>query len=236
MNRITALLVAFALCLAPALGGAATTPESKLWDKEKGWTQSAFGERGIFELVNVISIQSVWGTSTIRDVIETTGTGGTQLDGGYVEVSTGTTTGSSARVETVQRGQYQPGKSAEGGVGIYPKTAPDSGTESMSWGLGDGNQGVFWRYHDSDSDGDFELCVVYEKSTVEDETCEGDFNGFGFGEWDPATDAGVYVVRFNWYGVGERIPLIRNDPTCAIGYTDSGTGSVDFTLRVQEGW
>jgi hypothetical protein len=191
--------LAFALGLliaAPALAAEGDVQETQ------GLRFTPYGEAMTAELTNIISLQSVFGTSTQRDIETTTNTGAIGLDTGYIELTTGTTTGSDARLETVDRGQYQPGKGAESGMGVRLVTVPDSGTEAASWGLGDGDNGIFWRYHDADSDGDFELCVIYERAETEDETCEGSFNKQGLGSFDVTTGGAIYIVRFNWYGFG----------------------------------
>lgn len=166
-----------------------------------------FGEYGTYELTNIISLQSVYGTSTLRDIETTSGSGGIALDGGYIELTTGTTSGSSAQFDTVKRGQYQPGKAAEVGMGAYLVTPPESGNEIAEWGSGDDDNGVFWRYTDNNSDGDFELCVVYERNQSEEIACEGGGEGAtafseGLGGFDPTSEAAVWAIRFNWYGAG----------------------------------
>lgn len=154
-----------------------------------------FGEAATYELTNIISLQSTFGLSTQRDVTVTTNSGSVGLDGGYLEVRSGTTTDSTAALETVDRGQYQPGRAAEAGIGIRVVTPP-TGDGVAEWGIGDGDNGAFWRIK-ADS-----KCVVYERAGTEQEFCDGALNGRQADSWQPETKAFVYVIRFNWYGVG----------------------------------
>jgi hypothetical protein len=153
-----------------------------------------FGEKGVYELTNIISLQSTFGLSTQRDVTSTANGGTVGLSGGYLEVKADTQSGSTAALETVDRGQYQPGKGAEMGIGVRVVTAP-TGDGVAEWGLGDGDNGAFFRLKSGG------LCVVYERAGSESEACEGSFNG-SLGGFNPTSEAGVYVIRFNWYGVG----------------------------------
>jgi hypothetical protein len=155
-----------------------------------------FGEAATYELTNVISLQSTFGLSTQRDVTSTANGGTVGLSGGYLEVKADTQTDSTAALETVDRGQYQPGKGAEMGMGVRVVTAP-TGDGVAEWGLGDGDNGAFWRLN-----GDGDLCVVYERASIEQEFCDGALNGRNADSIKPTAGAYVYVIRFNWYGVG----------------------------------
>lgn len=157
---------------------------------------SPFGEAATYELTNIISLQSTFGTSTLRDVVTTANGGTVSLDGGYLEVKADSQNNSTADLSTVNRGQYQPGKGAETGMGLIVNTAPTNDGVA-EWGLGDGDNGAFWRLK---GNGDF--CVIYERADTEQEFCEGSLNGEDAGRVDPVNEAYVYVIRFNWYGVG----------------------------------
>lgn len=176
----------------------------------------AFGEASTYELTNIFSLQSTFGTSTLRDV-ETTANGATiSLDGGYIQLQADSQSGSTAQLDTVERGQYQPGKMAEAGIAVLVVTAPTSDGQA-EWGLGDGDNGAFWRLK---GNGDF--CVVYERATTEQEFCGTSLNGANADQGQLNTEK------------GKRVPLIGTQPTCAIGKVDANTATVDTTLRVIE--
>lgn len=182
------LLVLLLLVASPALAA----PETSNVPRNIG----PFGAAASYELTNIFSLQSTFGPTYRRDIETTTNSGAIALDGGYIEVKTGTTTGSTAQLDTVERGQYQPGKGAEAGLAVNVVTPP-TGDGVAEWGLGDGDNGAFWRLK-----GDGSVCVVYERATTEQEFCGSDLNGYRADEISPASEAYIYVVRFNWYGVG----------------------------------
>lgn len=175
----------------------------------------AFDYLPTFSNTSVFNYLSTYGVSALRDVDTLTGTATLDLEGGFLSCETGTTAGSECLVETVEFGRYEAGREGRWGVGIMPTTLP-TGDGVVEWGAYDGSDGAFFRIHDGDGDGLLELCVIYEADGTETETCGLEQDGDGIirqtatpfnggprpQDFDPFTDAGVYVGHMNWYGIG----------------------------------
>lgn len=72
----------------------------------------------------LINYKPNFGLSSIRDKVTATGTGAVTEVDGEMKISTGTTTGSSVRLETKERGNYVPGYSFECGIGFRITAVP----------------------------------------------------------------------------------------------------------------
>jgi hypothetical protein len=170
-----------------------------------GRPTSLFGDLTTIERSSIIDISSTYGTSTLRDVINSTGSGTISQDPdettGEIELSTGTTADSSIDLRTAEFGRYTPGYSAQAGIGIRVPTIPTEG--ELRWGYFDGDDGFYWGYDASQG----ELFVARRTNGTEVErvyrsnfnrnnistVLDGDFN----------IDKGaIYQIDYSWYGYG----------------------------------
>ena len=165
---------------------------------------TTFDDLGTVDRRTFIDIESSQGTSILRDVTETTNSGNipkTSASSGEIHVETGTTSGSSATLETARYGQYVPGYIVQQGIGIRPDSQP-SGDASIEWGYFDGQNGFHWGY---DSDGLYVVRLrdgVVEEKTYRDQWNKSDPDEIREeGSFDPAGGS-IYQIDFAWYGYG----------------------------------
>lgn len=159
------------------------------------WNQTAFGERGVYELESQFSYISAWGVTDLHDRVTTTNGGTVSLNNGFLEVQSGTTNNATADLETVERVIYESGRQIEASIKIGVQDAPTNGA-TAEWGLGTDDNGAYFRL----TDGTFS--VVYEDSGTEVETTRENFRADNAAcvDFDPTEDPGIYIVRFSWYG------------------------------------
>ncbi len=116
-----------------------------------GRPSSLFGDLTTIERTSVIDISSTYGTSTLCDVINSTGSGVISENPdeatGEIELSTGTTADSEIKLRTTEYGRYTPGYSAQAGMGIRIPTLPTEG--ELRWGYFDQSDGFYWGYDGS---------------------------------------------------------------------------------------
>lgn len=168
------------------------------------------------EIYPLISLKSNYGISVLRDIVETTGSGtvtNTIGDGKYV-IRTGTTPGSTAALQSVERGRYVSGTVAIPGQGFtMPQDLQDD--EIALWGYFDETGGLGFG---ADSLGNF----VFRRYTPTGGSTS-DFKVYQFGQdgnpgWnDPMDGTGpsglflnvdavdIYRQPFRWYGSGPAI-------------------------------
>ena len=88
--------------------------------------------------------KSTWGPSRYRDNIITNGDAAVVEEDGEFKLSSGTSNNQTAALETLQRGQYEAGTSAETGIGVRIPVLP-TGTQTIDWGYFDDGNGFGWR-------------------------------------------------------------------------------------------
>ena len=186
--------------------------ERKIWEDVISTTDnnmSQFGEILVTNRTPKIELNSAYGTSLRRDIVQLVGSGskndvnGTLLTG-EISISTGATINSSSTVLSSEVARYIPGYSAEFGIGMRIPVLP-VGEQKVEWGgeTLDGLNGFYWR---EDSTG---LQVVRERDGVEVEVIsQSNWNidkldGTGPSEYtlDP-TRGNIYQVDYTWYGYG----------------------------------
>lgn len=107
-------------------------------------TYDPFGSQVVAIPSSVMAYKPTWGISSLRYSTTTTGTGAAATEtGGEFKISSGTDTSGVSQVQTIRRGQYQPGSQARFGIGIRIPTAPAS-TAVMTWGYFDTNNGFLF--------------------------------------------------------------------------------------------
>jgi hypothetical protein len=186
--------------------------EKKIWEDVISTTDnnmSQFGEVVVTNRTPMIELNSAYGTSLRRDIVQLVGSGskddvnGTLLTG-EISLSTGATINSSSTVLSSEVARYIPGYSAEFGIGMRIPGIP-IGEQKVEWGgeTLDRLNGFYWR---EDSEG---LKVVRERNGIEAEvTIQGNWNidkldGTGPSGYtlDP-TRGNIYQVDYTWYGYG----------------------------------
>lgn len=165
--------------------------------------RSAFNDLNTVERRTDIDIQSSAGTSILRDVTSTTNSGNVPQDSqptGELLVESGTTTGSTAYLESAAYGQYVAGYIAQQGIGIRVPVQP-SGDAEARWGYFNTNDGFLWGY---DANGLY--IARLRNGTIEEKTYRENWNGLDpnqvrESDFDPSEGA-IYQIDFAWYGYG----------------------------------
>lgn len=166
--------------------------------------KTSFNEAITVEKTTIFDLKPQYGGSMIRDNITASINGGTiaELDGELTLLTT-TNTVSIAQVDSVQRGVYIAGKSAECGIGFrYP--ANPTGTIVAEWGLLNDANGY---YFGIDSTSRF---VAVRRNSVNTVIRQSSWNldrmdgtGISGVNLTNFTNIGlIYQIRFTWYGYG----------------------------------
>lgn len=182
------------------VGTEANAPGLKIGDP-----QSLFGDLTTIRRRTVIDLTSSFGTSTLRDETDSTGSGTISQDPdpdtGEIVLSTGTTPDSRIELTSAEYGRYVPGYSAQQGIGIRIPDLPTEG--EAKWGYFNGNNGFYWGY-----DGDQgELFIGREKGGTEvtrvyrSEWNRGTVDTVLDRDWD-LQDGSIFQIDFSWYGYG----------------------------------
>lgn len=191
--------------------------------------QSQFGEVISTNRTPVIELNSSYGTSLLRDIENTTGSGSITSSDGKVTISTGTTANSEAHLDSAEVGRYVPGYSAELGIGIRVPS-PVTGDKRATWG-GLGADELNGFYFGLDATG---LYVARRfGGTEDDKVYQPDFNidpldGTGPSGYNLDLSSGnIYQIDFTWYGYGQilfgvvGVPPDVNNKTPSGGYRPS---------------
>jgi len=170
-----------------------------------GDPRSLYGDLSTIQRRTVIDLTSSFGTSTLRDETNATGSAEIAQDPdpatGEIVLSTGTTPDSNIELRSAEYGRYVPGYSAQQGVGIR---IPDPPTEGeLRWGYFNGQDGFYWGY-DGEQD---ELFVARQKGGNEQtRTYRSDWNRAsvrGVLDTGFSVEGGsIFQIDFSWYGYG----------------------------------
>lgn len=169
---------------------------------------SQFGEFITVSRTPIIELNSAYGTSAIRDIVTTAGSGAKDdvngsITTGEIELSTGTTASSSVLLESAEVARYIPGYSAELGIGARLPTAP-TGEQVARWGgrTFEGNDGFYFIY---DATG---LGICRQKAGTENIVYQSSWN---FDKLDGTGPSGItldltlghiFQIDYTWYGYG----------------------------------
>ncbi|WP_100372877.1 hypothetical protein [Bacillus sp. FJAT-45037] len=163
---------------------------------------SQFSELSVSNRTPIIELKSTYGISAIRDVLVTAG-GGTVTNDTveYLVTSGGGGTGA-AILESAERGRYQAGYAAEGGIGVrLPVSA--TGNQIVRWGLFDSQNGLF--FGQSGTTGTF---LAIRRAGVDTVVPQASWNidplnGSGpSGQTLNLATGNIFKVVFSWYGYG----------------------------------
>jgi len=190
----------------------------------------------------IIELNSSYGTSALRDIETTTGSGSISSSSGEISLSTGTTASSSAKLESAEVGRYIPGYGAQLGIGVRIPSGP-SGNSYAKWGglSQDDNDGF---YFGKDSSGVF---VAVLKNGVESKVRQENWNidsldGSGPSGYNLDTSNGnIYQIDFTWYGYGQilfsvvAIPPLESGESVDEGYKYSQATIPVHSFRPSQG-
>lgn len=101
---------------------------------------TSFNELTTSSADSLFDLKSIYGTSELRDEVATTGSGSVTLSEGLLNVSTGVTAGSTATLDSVDRGRYIAGFDAIPGIAVAVPTMP-VGDQVARWGYFDETHG-----------------------------------------------------------------------------------------------
>lgn len=167
---------------------------------------SQFGEIITTERTPIIELNSSYGTSLLREVVELTGSGSVTPSGGELKLSTGATATSKAHLDSAEAGRYIPGYGAEMGIGVRVPTLP-TGNQYAQWGGHDVTENNGF-YFGVDATG---LYVAVEDGGAVSKTYQSNWNidkldGTGSsGISVDLADGAIWRILFTWYGYGQII-------------------------------
>lgn len=196
-----------------------------------------FGEYRVSQSFQIIELKSTHGVSAFRDITTVAGTGAITNSNGEFELSTGTTTGSTAQLDSAERGRYIPGVEAQCGLGVRLNHTFTS-DQFAEWGYFDDDNGFGFG---TDATG---IYVFYKRAGSKTKIYQSNWNvdkldgsgGSGnISEYNLDLSEGhVFEIDFVWYGYGTvEWRLLINDADTQRQYSKvvhrfnpSGTNSI----------
>lgn len=160
-----------------------------------------YNEGLVAERTTLIELKAIYGLSALRDGVTETGTGTVTNDAREYALNI-TGISSKSELQSLERGRYISGKSAEYGIGIRSSVATVTGDTVLKWGGINSTNGM---YFGLDSTG---LFVAVLDDSVETKIYQTDWNsdklnGAGAsGVTLDITTGVIYNARFTWYGYG----------------------------------
>ncbi|MGG1632813.1 hypothetical protein [Rossellomorea sp. NRS-1567] len=178
---------------------------------------SQFNELMTAQRTPVLELKSVYGLSTLRDIVETSGAG--TVTNTTVEYQVTVTAGANdtATLDSAERGRYMPGYAGQAGIGIrIPEDA--AANQIFRWGLFDDENGAF--FAQSLTDG---IYLVIRRAGVDTTIPQLSWNVDtldGSGPSGHTLDlalGNIYNITFTWYGYGvvEFEVVVQNPVTLA---------------------
>jgi len=173
-----------------------------------GSPTSLFDDLETIERTTLVDLSSSFGTSVLRDEIDTTGSANIAEDpneNGEIELSTGTTADSQIDLRSSAYGRYTPGYSAQAGIGI--RVPVDVWNEGEGrWGyFGDNGSGSgFYFGYDGSNNEVFvaRLVLGVEVERIYQDNWNGvDVEDILDKDFQP-DDGYIYQIDFSWYGYG----------------------------------
>ena len=161
-----------------------------------------FSEQLTAERTTIMELKSIYGISNIRDRVTTTNTGTVTNDFREYKLNVNGSN-SQARITSVERGRYIPGKSAEYGIGIRTETSTLTGDTVMRWGALNDTNGMFFGL---DSNGIF--VSILDNEVEIPRTYQKDWNLDKLDGTGPSrekidlTKANIFQIEYTWYGYG----------------------------------
>jgi len=162
---------------------------------------SQFNELRVARKSPIVELTSVYGVSSLRDIVTTTGAGTVTNNATEYSVSTTASGVDSAILESALRGRYEPGFAGEAGIGVRIPTAP-TGAQIARWGLFDTENGAFFGSTSTN------IFVAIRRGGVDTVINQSSWNvdhldGTGpSGETLSLSKGNIYQNVFTWYGYG----------------------------------
>ena len=160
-----------------------------------------FGDIKMVEKTPIVEICSTYPLSALREITIPSGSATCTTLAGERLLQTTASGGDAYTLNTAERGRYQPGFSAECGIGVRIPVAP-VGNQLAKWGYSDGVNGLYFAV---DSTGPYVARVSNSAQTIVRQT---DWNsdkldGTGPSGLTLALDRGnIFQIVFSWYGYG----------------------------------
>ena len=178
-----------------------------------------FGESLVASRTSVLELNSSYGFSRFRDIQAVTGSGSVTDGTGTIDLATGTTANSSARLEASEIGRYVPGKGGEIGVNVIIPTLP-TGNQFIEWGAKDraGDNEIIYGV---DATGPYVALIRggSQQFKVRQENWSADkLDGTGRSDITlDLTKGNIFQIDFTWYGSGEILYSVVDRLTDAYG-------------------
>ncbi|MBU3114792.1 hypothetical protein [Clostridium lacusfryxellense] len=174
---------------------------------------SQFNELRVARKFPIVELTSVYGVSSLRDIVTTTGGGTVTNDATEYIVSTTASGADSAILESALRGRYEPGFAGEAGIGVRIPISP-TGTQIARWGLFDTENGVFFGSTSTD------IFVAVRRGGVDTVINQSSWNVDPLDGTGPSgatltlAEGNIYQIVFTWYGYGViEFRVVLPDPT-----------------------
>ena len=174
---------------------------------------SQFNELRVTKKFPIVELKSVYGVSTLRDIVTTTGGGTVTNDATEYIVSTTASGADSAILESALRGRYEPGFAGEAGIGVRIPISP-TGTQIARWGLFDTENGVFFGSTSTN------IFVAIRRGGVDTVINQSSWNVDPLDGTGPSgatlslAEGNIYQIVFTWYGYGViEFRVVLPDPT-----------------------
>lgn len=177
-----------------------------------------FGELRTSSGRQIIELKSTYGISVLRDITTVAGGGAVTNADGEFNLSTSTTTGSTAQLDSAERGRYIPGVEAQCGIGVRLNHTFTS-DQFAEWGYFDDNNGFGFGV---DSTGTY---VFYKRKGTKTKTYQSNWNVDKLDGTNgndnlsnytlDLSQGNIFEIDFTWYGYGtvEWRILIRDTET-----------------------
>lgn len=173
----------------------------KIIDNKK----SQFSELVTTSRTPIIELNSSYGTSALRDIIDLSNSGTVTDSSGSIILSTGATANSYAHLDSAEIGRYVPGYGAEIGIGVR-FDSPPTGEQRAIWGGVDSDEenGFYFGY---DSSGVYVARRI--GGTEENKIYQNKWNidkldGTGTSNHKlNMNDGNIFQIEFTWYGYGQ---------------------------------
>jgi hypothetical protein len=155
----------------------------------------------------------VYGVSSLRDVVTTTGGGTVTNDATEYVVSTANGGTDSAALESALRGRYEPGFAGEAGIGMRLPSLPIE-TQIARWGLFDLQNGAFFGVTSTN------IFVAVRRGGVDTVINQSAWNVDPLDGSGPSgvtlslSKGNIFQVVFTWYGYGViEFRVVMQNPT-----------------------
>ena len=174
---------------------------------------SQFDELRVAQKTPIVELTSVYGLSSLRDVVTTTGAGTVTNDATEYNLSNTASGTDSAILESVLRGRYEPGFAGEAGIGVRIPTLP-TGAQVGRWGLFDSQNGAFFGVNSTN------IFVAIRRGGSDTTIPQSSWNVDKLDGTGPSgatlslSKGNIFQIVFTWYGYGViEFRVVIPDPT-----------------------